>query len=89
VALAQVFLPVLGFSAVSITFIYVHVAVTERQTDEAWLQTCSARTDTREQWIETQSGVACPPVIRELQDFYVVLSTVLANCWNNALMKRV
>jgi hypothetical protein len=39
VALAQVFLPVLRFSAVSITFICVHVAVTEGQTEEAWLQT--------------------------------------------------
>ena len=38
VALAQVFLPVLGFSAVSITFMYVHVADTEGQTEEAWLQ---------------------------------------------------
>jgi hypothetical protein len=40
VALAQVFLPVLRFSTVvSITFVYVHVADTEGQTDEAWLQT--------------------------------------------------
>jgi hypothetical protein len=34
VALLQVFLPVLRFSAVSITFIYVRIAVTEGQTDK-------------------------------------------------------
>ena len=39
VALAQVFLLVLRFSGVSITFIYVHAAVTVGQVDEAWLQT--------------------------------------------------
>ena len=39
VTLARGFLPVLRFSTVSVTLMYVHVADTEGQTKEAWLQT--------------------------------------------------
>ena len=39
----------------------------------------------RLQWIEKQFRVACPPVVSELQDFYVALST----CWLTAGIMRL
>jgi hypothetical protein len=63
VALSQVF-SVCRFSAVvSVTFVYVHVAVTG-QTDEAWLQTKQCSSDGYQGAMDREAVSCCVPPSR-------------------------